>query len=102
MPAVSRETDTVSTGHACDTITTLDGTNTGTASNVYMNGLSVCCVGDKTVVHNIKSGSSCVPHIEFIKNGSSSVFIGGKAVARIGDSCDAGVITSGSGNVFCN
>lgn len=102
MPAIARETDSVSTGHACDTVTTLDGNSTGTSANVFIGGLAACCLGDKTVVHNIKSGSSCVPHIEVIKAGSSTVFVGGKPLARIGDSCDAGVIISGSGNVFCN
>lgn len=102
MPAVSRETDSVSTGHGCDSVTTLDGNSTGNNANVYIGGLGVCCVGDKTVVHNIKSGNSCVPHVEVVKSGSSTIFIAGKAVARIGDSCDAGVILSGSGNVFCN
>lgn len=102
MPAIARETDTVSTGHDCDTITTLDGGSTGNSSNVYIAGLGVCCVGDKTVVHNIRMGTSCVPHIEEVKSGSSTIFVGGKAVARIGDACDSGVIISGSGNVFCN
>lgn len=102
MPAIARETDSVSTGHDCDTITTLDSGSTGNSSNVYITGLGVCCVGDKTVVHNIRVGISCTPHIETIKNGSSTIFISGKAVARIGDSCDNGVIISGSGNVFCN
>ena len=102
MPAISRETDSVATGHGCDSVTTLDGGNTGVISKVFVNGLGVCCIGDKTVVHTIPGGSSCVPHIEFVKSGSPTVFIGGIAVARIGDGCDAGVILSGSGNVFSN
>lgn len=102
MPAIARETDQVSTGHQCDTITTLDGGSTGSASKVYIGGLGIVCIGDKTVEHKIKNGNSCVPHIEFVKNGSSTIFIAGKAVARIGDACDEGVIISGSGNVFCN
>ena len=102
MPAISRNGDIVSTGHGCDSVTTLDGANTGSSAKVFMNGLAVCCVGDKTIVHTLPSGNSCVPHTEVIKSGSSTVFIGGKAVARIGDSCDAGVILSGSGNIFCN
>ena len=32
--------------------------------------------------------------------GSSTVFVEGKALARIGDSADAGSMTSGSSNVF--
>jgi len=102
MPAISRGGDSVSTGHGCDAVTTLDSNNTGLSSNVYMNGIPVCCVGDKTIIHTIPGGSSCVPHIAYINSGSSTVFVGGKGVARIGDSCDSGVIISGSGNIFCN
>lgn len=102
MPAIARATDSVSTGHGCDSVTTLETIQSGTASKVFMNGLAVSCVGDKTVVHQVPGGSSCVPHQEVIKSGSSSVYCGGKAIARIGDSCDSGVILSGSGNVFCN
>jgi uncharacterized Zn-binding protein involved in type VI secretion len=32
--------------------------------------------------------------------GSSTVFVVGKAIARIGDSTDSGQMTSGSSNVF--
>ena len=32
----------------------------------------------------------------------TNVFVEGLAVARIGDSTDAGAMTSGSGNVFAN
>jgi len=102
MPAISRESDSVSTGHACDTVTTLSGANTGLSAKVYIGGLPVSCLGDNTVVHNIKIGNSCVPHTEKVKSCSATVFVGGKGVSRIGDSCDAGVILSGSGNVFCN
>lgn len=100
MPAVSRAGDSVSTGHGCDTITTLAGTQTGSTSNVYINGIVVSCVGDATVVHTLPGGSSCVPHIEYVKSGSSTVKSSGKSVATIGSSCDSGVIISGSASVF--
>lgn len=102
MPAIARSTDSVATGHACDNITTIDSNSTGLSANVFMNGLPVACVGDKTVIHKVKSGSSCVPHQEVIHTGSGTVFCGGKAIARIGDSCDNGAIISASGNIFCN
>lgn len=101
MPAVARGTDSVSTGHGCDAITTLETANTGSSSKVFINGIPVSCVGDKTIIHQVPGGSSCVPHQEVIKSGSNKVFCGGKAIARIGDSCDNGVILSGSSNVFC-
>lgn len=102
MPSISRGTDSVTTGHGCDTITTLETNNTGLSSNVFINGLPVSCVGDKTIIHQVPGGSSCVPHQEVIKSGSATVFCGGKAVAKIGDSCDNGAIISGSANVFCS
>jgi len=34
--------------------------------------------------------------------GSPNVFVESKAIARIGDSTDAGALTTGSGNVFAN
>ena len=102
MPAIARGTDLVQTGHGCDTITTLDTANTGNSSNVFINGWPVACVGDKTIIHQVPGGGSCIPHQDIIKSGSSTVFCGGKAVAKIGDSCDSGVILSGSGNVFLN
>ncbi len=102
MPAISRGTDSISTGHGCDAVTTLETSQTGTSAKVFINGLPVSCVGDKTIVHQVPGGSSCVPHQEVIKSGSGTIFIAGKAVARIGDSCDSGAIISGSANVFGN
>ena len=34
--------------------------------------------------------------------GSSTVFVNGKPIARVGDSTDSGAITAGSPNVFAN
>lgn len=102
MPAIARGTDSVSTGHGCDAVTTLESSQTGTSAKVFLNGLPISCIGDKTVVHQVPGGSSCVPHQETIKAGSGTVYCSGKKIARIGDSCDAGVIISGSGNIFSN
>ena len=41
-------------------------------------------------------------HVANVNAGSPNVFVNGIAVARIGDSADAGAMTSGSGNVFAN
>lgn len=99
MPAVARSGDSVSTGHGCTGTTTLTSP-TGDTYNVYANGLGIECVGDPTVSHTIDSGDSCVPHVAYINAGSSSVFVGGISVGRVGDSADAGSISSGSPDVY--
>lgn len=96
MPAVARIGDSASTGHACTGVTTI----TSPSTNVFANSKGVERKGDPTVVHTILVGTVCVPHVETIKAGSSSVFVNGIPCARIGDACDAGAIISGSPNVF--
>jgi uncharacterized Zn-binding protein involved in type VI secretion len=97
MPVVAIEGSSVATGHLCDGNTTLD---VPTQSKVFAGGKLVACFGDKTIVHEIKSGDSCVGHTASITGKSGLVFIGGIGVARIGDACDAGSITSGVGTVI--
>jgi uncharacterized Zn-binding protein involved in type VI secretion len=58
------------------------------------------CEGNPVAPHTIPGGSGCVPHSAVINVGSSRVFVGGIALARIGDSTDNGEIISGSPNVF--
>jgi uncharacterized Zn-binding protein involved in type VI secretion len=98
MAAVARKsgTDTVSTGHLCDTTTT---TSAG-SSTVFVDGIGACRKGDAITIHTTKVGDSCVPHSVSINAGSSSVFVDGIAIARLGDSADSGAITSGSSTVF--
>ena len=98
MAAVARKdnTDTVNTGHGCDSTTT---TKAG-SSNVFVNGKGACRNGDAIEVHTIPSGSSCVDHTAYITSGSSKVFVNSIAIARNGDSADVGNISSGSDNVF--
>ena len=99
MPAVSRHTDTLSTGHGCVGTTTLD---TPKQSQVFANGLLVARVTDPTVSHPNPPNPPCPDHVANVNAGSPNVFVVGIAVARIGDSADAGAMTSGSGNVFAN
>jgi len=101
MPKIARDTDDIDTGHGCDAITQLIG-QTGAANNVFANGLPWVALGDPTVVHEINSGASCVPHTAVVNAASPNVFVGGIAVARVGDSADAGSIIEGSPNVFAN
>ena len=99
MPAVSRQGDSLSTGHICVGTTTLDTPGQGT---VFANSILVARVTDPTVSHPFPPLPPCAPHVANVNVGSPNVFVEGKAVARIGDSTDAGAMTSGSGNVFAN
>ena len=99
MPAVARDGDSTTTGHGCDSVTTVTGP-TGSPAKVYVNGIPVECEGNPVAPHTIPGGSGCVPHSAVINVGSSRVFVGGIALARIGDSTDNGEIISGSPNVF--
>ena len=96
MPAVTRDGDATTTGHGCSATTTV----TGPSTNVLCNTKGVERKTDPTAAHTILSGLSCVPHSSVINAGSGTVFVNSKAIARIGDSCDAGAITGGSSNVF--
>ena len=96
MPAVTRTGDATTTGHGCDTTTTVIGPST----DVFCNSKGVERKTDPTVSHDITAGLGCVAHTSSISAGSSTVFVNSKAIARIGDSCDSGAITGGSTNVF--
>ena len=98
MPAVCRVGDSLSTGHACAGSTTIAASNTD--GTVKANGIEVIVVGAPTVAHPFPPVPICAPHVANLNAGSSSVFINGKAVGRVGDSADAGQMTSGSPNVF--
>jgi len=99
MPAVARQGDPTTTGHGCDSTSTITGP-TGTSAKVYVNGIAVECQGDPVAPHTIPSGRSCVSHSAVINVGSGTVKVGGKSLARVGDSTDGGAITAGSPNVF--
>ena len=99
MPAVSRKGDSLSTGHICTSTTTLD---TPTQGTVFANSILVARIGDPTVPHPNPPAPPCPAHVANVNAGSPNVFAVGIEVARIGDSADAGAMTSGSGNVFAN
>jgi uncharacterized Zn-binding protein involved in type VI secretion len=96
MPAVVRIGDSLSTGHPCDGTTTLGGANQGT---VKANGILIAVIGAPTVSHNILVGGVCVPHVAALNAGSGTVKINGIGIGRVGDSADAGAMTSGSPDV---
>ena len=99
MPAVSRKGDSLTTGHICTSTTTLNTPGQGTC---FANSILIARVSDPTVSHPFPPSPPCAPHVANVNAGSPNVFVEGKAVARIGDSADAGAMTSGSGNVFAN
>jgi len=103
MPLAARETDAVATGHACDGNTTLD---TPSQTTVTIEGKLAARLADKTVVHNIKTGTKsngddkCDPHTAPIKGSSSNVYIVGALAARKTDGCDAGSITGSASKTY--
>jgi uncharacterized Zn-binding protein involved in type VI secretion len=99
MPAVVRVGDSLSTGHGCAGSTTLASANQG---SVFVNGILAAVVGAPTVAHPFPPDPPCAPHVANLNAGSPNVFIEGIAVGRVGDSADAGAMTSGSPNVFAN
>ena len=99
MPAVSRKGDSLSTGHICASTTTLNTPGQGTC---FANSILIAIVSDPTVSHPFPPAPPCAPHVANVNAGSPNVFVEGLAVARIGDSTDAGAMTNGSGNVFAN
>ena len=99
MPAVSRKGDSLSTGHICTSTTNLD---TPTQGTVFANSILVARIGDPNVPHPNPPAPPCPDHVANVNVGSPNLFAVGIAVARIGDSADAGAMTSGSGNVFAN
>ena len=98
MPAVCRVGDSLSTGHACTGVTIIASSNTD--GTVKVNGINLIVVGAPTVSHPAPPVPPCPPHVRFLNVGSSTVRVNSIPVGRIGDSADAGAMTSGSGNVF--
>lgn len=100
MPEVARgqQTDTVITGHGCDTTTSTDECS----SKVFIGGIGVVRAGDKQTTHDHLSGEVCVPHTLALSSYSSKVFVEGKGVGRKSDTYGTEVISSGSTKVFAN
>ena len=99
MPAVARDGDPTTTGHGCDSNTTITGP-TGASVKVYVNGIAVECKGNPTVNHAYGGRNCSARHTAAINRGSGSVNVGGIPIARVGDSTDGGSISAGSPNVF--
>jgi uncharacterized Zn-binding protein involved in type VI secretion len=97
MPAVCRVGDSLSTGHACVGSTTIASSNTD--GTVKVNGIAAIVIGAPTVSHPFPPSPPCAPHVAALNAGSGTVRINGTGVGRVGDSADAGSMTSGSGDV---
>ena len=97
MPADCRVGDSLSTGHICAATTTIASSNTD--GTVKVNGIAAIVVGAPTVAHPFPPSPPCAPHVANLNAGSSTVKINGTSVGRVGDSADAGSMTSGSGDV---
>ena len=95
-----REGDALSTGHGCDSVTTLalSLVRTTRANSIF------CAVqGTITVTHLVPPNvPPCGSHAAFLNTGSPNVKIGGIPWGRVGDSADAGAMISGSLNVLVN
>jgi len=100
MPAICRITDSLSTGHICASTTTIASPNTD--GTVHAEGLDVIVVGAPTVAHPNPPAPPCPNHVANLNAGSPTVFVNGIAIGRIGDSADAGAMTSGASTVFAN
>ena len=97
IPAVSRKGDTTTTGHICASTTILD---TPAQSTVRANSILIARQTDPTVSHPYPPAPPCAPHVANVNVGSSTVRVVGLPISRIGDSTDAGALTTGSSNVF--
>ena len=95
---VARMGDNVTTGHACDTTTKI--ADNFTPTRVIVEGEPAATVGMNMEFHTIQGGlAGCIPHVGQIVNaGSAKVLVGGKGIARLGDSADLGAISTACPN----
>lgn len=92
MPAVTRIGDNC-TGHGCFA----PRVNDQGSANVFVNGIGAHRQGDHWVTHSCGSNS----HDSMLAAGSSTVYVNGKQLCRIGDPVACGSAASaGSSNVF--
>jgi uncharacterized Zn-binding protein involved in type VI secretion len=98
MNPAARIGDLVTTGtpatHGCSLVSSIA---TNGMPSVMISGSPAAIMGSITAEHGIKVGSSCVPHVGTVNEGSAKVFFGGFPAARVGDLVEVdGVITTGS------
>jgi uncharacterized Zn-binding protein involved in type VI secretion len=93
MPAVTRKGD-LDTGHdSCPPRPSSEG-----SPDVFVNGIPAHRQGDGWSPHGCSVHN---PHTSVLAGGSSSVYVNGKPLGRIGDPVGCGSkVATGSGNVF--
>lgn len=94
MPAVTRLGDQC-TGHGCWP----PRPSSGASPNVFANGVAVHRQGDAWAPHTCPA----IPetHASVLASGSSSVYVNGQQIGRIGDPVACGsTVATGSGDVF--
>ena len=99
--AVAYKGSDCNTGHGCDTTVKINGGS----GNVIIGGLkSVARKDDPLQDHSIDNQSpppDCIPHLgQKVNEGSATVFVNDRPIARVGDSVDVGgEITEGESSV---
>lgn len=100
MPAISREGDDIlsptGSGYKCNSPLQVNVYEVN-GNSVYVNGLLVVNEGCLIEPHPV---GGCGPDTSVLDDCSTTVFIGGKGVGRIGDKYGDNVIIQGSPNVF--
>ena len=104
MPAIARSSgqdrvfSRTGTGKGCGRpIYTTTGDPT---CEVYVNGFKVVRRGDMVALH---PAGGCGPDLSTLTSSSSTIFVGGQGIGRIGDSYGSdNTIISGSSTVFCS
>ena len=92
------------TGHACDAVTTVFGGSPDVKVG-GVNGIGVLRVVDPLAAHTIQQTPPllppCINHPgQMVNTGSTTVFVNGIPIARVGDLVDiGGAITAGIPNV---
>ena len=97
-----RTGDPLTTGHGCNSTSTLA---TSLITTVRANGILGAVKGTPVSPHTIPNDDDppeCVSHSAELNKGSLNVLIGGIPWGRVGDSADFGEMTDGSLNVLVN
>lgn len=91
-----RHRDLGATGHSCTTVIPVKATQ----KTVFANNRPVARWLDPGFPHLIRQGIKCVGHTSMIYGRSKTVFVQGRAVARVRDGFDRAIMITGSANVF--
>ncbi len=95
MPETSRRGD-IGSGHGCFPPTPA----VGASGDVFINSIGALRKGDALAPHGC---SDCPPHGRSVSGGSPTVFVNGRALARVGDGIDCGgSMAAGSADVFAD